>query len=92
MRTLLVAALFFAIANVHAEEMLFGDIEKGKVLHGRDCVACHDHGMYTRPNHLKSLPGLERQIELCSDNLKKDYSDDDQADLIIYLNDAYYKF
>ena len=84
--------LLFAVANVNAAELILGDATKGKALHNRDCVACHDNSVYTRPNRIKSLSGLEKRVQMCSTMLNKGYNENDQANIVKYLSDTYYKF
>ena len=92
MKILLAASLLFATNVAHSAELVLGDAAKGKQLHSQDCVACHDSSVYTRPDRIKSLSGLEQRVQMCSGMLNKGYSEDDQANLVKHLNDTYYKF
>lgn len=92
MKQILAIVLLCSISSAHAAELILGDAAKGKTLHNRDCVACHDSSVYTRPNRIKTLSGLEKRVQMCSSMLNKGYTDDDQANLVKYLNDTYYKF
>ncbi len=89
--SLLLAALLPLQAS--ADSILFGDYDKGSKLHKNSCTACHDSSTYTRKNRLVgSINGLEKRVALCSTMLKKNYSDDQQSDIVKFLNVDYYKF
>jgi cytochrome c5 len=92
MKILLAASLLLATTVAHSAELVLGDAAKGKQLHNQDCVACHDSSVYTRPDRIKSLSGLEQRVQMCSSMLNKGYTEDDQANLVKHLNDTYYKF
>lgn len=92
MKQILAIIFLFGISTTHAAELVLGDATKGKTLHNRDCVACHDSSVYTRPDRIKTLSGLEKRVQMCSSMLNKGYTDDDQANIVKYLNDNYYKF
>jgi cytochrome c len=92
MRIVLTLVAMFSVNVAQAAELILGDPVKGKELHNRDCVACHDSSVYTRPNRIKSLSGLEQQVQMCSNMLNKGYDEDAQANIVKYLNDSYYKF
>ena len=92
MKLVLTFLLFLGISTSQAAELILGDATKGKNLHNRDCVACHGSSVYTRPNRIKSLSGLEKRVQMCSNMLNKGYSEDDQANIVKHLNDSYYKF
>ena len=49
--------------------------------------------VYTRKDHrVKSIEGLIGQVNMCNQNLTRNYSDNQLNDLVKYLNDAFYKF
>ena len=77
----------------HAESMLLGDMAKGNKLHDAACTQCHGSEVYTRKDHrVKSIEGLIGQVNMCNQNLTRNYSDNQLNDLVKYLNDAFYKF
>lgn len=89
------ALLLVVLLPLHAsaDSILFGDYEKGSKLHKSSCTACHDSSTYTRKNRLVgTINGLEKRVALCSTMLKINYSDDQQSDVVKFLNDDYYKF
>jgi cytochrome c553 len=70
-----------------------GDASKGRQLHNANCTGCHDTDMYTRANRrISSIDGLERQVNACNHQLKKNFDKLEINDLVKYLNDSYYKF
>ncbi len=69
------------------------DIARGQSLVQQHCMACHDNGIYTRPNRrVTSLPGLQKQVRRCELSLGLKWFDDDINDVTAYLNDTFYKF
>jgi cytochrome c553 len=92
MKTVLALTLIICSTTAHSAELILGDASKGKQLHSQDCVACHDSSVYTRPDRIKSLSGLEQRVQMCSTMLNKGYTEDDQANIVRYLNDTHYKF
>ena len=76
------------------------DADRGAQLHAEQCVACHaarfgDGGneIYTRGNRrVSSLPGLQKQVNRCKNNLQIVWFDEDVADVVQYLNSTFYHF
>lgn len=95
--TLAFAPLLGAILTGAA---LAADIQRGETLHNSQCIACHaarfgNNGadIYTRPNHrVKDFAGLQRQVNMCKNNLQITWFDEDVADVVAYLNHQYYRF
>lgn len=91
-----------AAPGVQADNLtpLPGDPAKGKKLAQQKCSACHARmfggdgsGIYTRPNRrVKSIEGLMGQVAMCDRQLDTHLSDEDKNDIIIFLNQAYYRF
>lgn len=76
-----------------ADSLLFGDSKSGAKLHQNSCTACHGSEVYTRSDRkIKTINGLEARVETCSINLNTNYNDDQNSDIIKFLNDHYYKF
>jgi cytochrome c553 len=70
-----------------------GDASKGRQLHNANCTGCHDTDMYTRANRrISSSDALERQVNACNHQLKKNFDKLEVLDMVKYLNDNYYKF
>ncbi|MEZ5542808.1 MAG: cytochrome c [Pseudomonadota bacterium] len=69
------------------------DINRGQELQQENCMNCHDDGVYTRDNRkIGSLSALETQVRRCELTLGLQWFDEDVADVVAYLNDAFYKF
>jgi mono/diheme cytochrome c family protein len=85
----LVALLFAAGTGlVHA-----ADIGNGKQLQQKNCMSCHDDGMYTRENRKVTTPdGLTKQVRRCESTLGLQWFDEDVDDVSAYLNESFYKF
>lgn len=69
------------------------DLNRGQELQQENCMSCHDDGVYTRDNRkVNSLSALETQVRRCELTLGLQWFDEDVADVVGYLNDAFYKF
>jgi cytochrome c2 len=69
------------------------DTGHGQDLVNKHCTRCHDDGIYTREEHrVTTLNGLQNQVRRCDINLGLKWFDDDINDVVIYLNNQYYKF
>ncbi|TAM45068.1 MAG: hypothetical protein EPN55_09445 [Gammaproteobacteria bacterium] len=88
------ALLFLVILPATAPAaMLPGDAGRGQVLHDRQCTACHDSRVYTRPNRtVKTVEGLIGRVKLCNQQLGTKLQRDQLNDLVKYLDEAFYKF
>jgi mono/diheme cytochrome c family protein len=77
-----------------------GDPAVGKLLHDKDCVACHARRydgdatqIYLRPEHRVKTPAqLRAQVAYCNTQLGTGYFPDEEEHLATYLNSQYYKF
>lgn len=81
-------------APVRAETALLpGNAGNGKTLHTANCTACHDSSVYTRKDRkVASVEGLIGQVNGCNKQLGKNFSRDQINDIVLHLNEAYYKF
>ncbi|MDH4030332.1 MAG: cytochrome c [Chromatiales bacterium] len=69
------------------------DVQNGKRLHDERCMKCHDDSVYTRKDHfVTSKEALAKQVNRCALNTGAQWSDEDVADVVDYLNASYYKF
>ncbi len=69
------------------------DTGHGKSLQQENCMSCHDTAVYTRQDRkVTSLAGLDKQVRRCELSLGLKWFDEDVADVVAYLNDAFYKF
>jgi len=95
-------ALAFAslLGSAIAGPLLAADMQRGETLHNSQCIACHaarygNNGadIYTRANHrVQNFAGLQRQVNMCKNNLQITWFDEDVADVVEYLNHQYYHF
>ena len=69
------------------------DISHGKSLQQKNCMSCHDDGMYTRDNRrVSSLGGLKKQVKRCEQMLGLTWFDEDIEAVTEYLNSSYYHY
>lgn len=69
------------------------DAANGKTLVQDNCMSCHDNGVYTREDRkVTTADGLDKQVRRCELTLGLKWFDEDVADVVAYLNDAFYKF
>lgn len=99
MRTLLTAALLAASgAGAFAAEN--PDIQAGKALHDKQCVACHvqrwggdGSAAYTRADRkIKDAASLRQRVAMCSAQTGAKFFPEDEANVAAYLGRQYYKF
>lgn len=93
MKTTALAVFFSFISGVTQAALLPGDAAKGKALHDKQCVACHDSKVYTRADRrVKTVEGLIGQVKGCvrQTGAKLDSSQID--DVTKYLDESFYKF
>ncbi len=96
MKHLVIPALVLAYAAPAGA----ADIRHGQALHEAHCIRCHadlaggdGSGLYTRAERLVgNLPGLEKQVRFCRDNLGLTWFDEDVEDVSAFLNARYYRF
>lgn len=77
------------------------DLANGKNIDQQKCYACHakktgfSNGdmIYTRSDSkVKSIANLKRMVSLCNTELRLDLFPEDEADVVAYLNQQFYKF
>ena len=77
------------------------DLANGKTIDQQKCYACHakksgfSNGdmIYTRSDgKVKSLANLKRMVGLCNSELRLDLFPEDEADVVAFLNQQFYKF
>jgi mono/diheme cytochrome c family protein len=77
------------------------DLANGKNIDQQKCYACHakktgfGNGdmIYTRSDSkVKSIANLKRMVGLCNTELRLDLFPEDEADVVAYLNQQFYKF
>jgi mono/diheme cytochrome c family protein len=76
------------------------DLANGKNIDQQKCYACHakktgfGNGdmIYTRSDSkVKSIANLKRMVSLCNTELRLDLFPEDEADVVAYLNQQFYK-
>jgi CxxC motif-containing protein (DUF1111 family) len=69
------------------------DIKNGKKLQQKNCMSCHDDGMYTREDRfIKKLSSLRGQVQRCESTLGLTWFDEEIDDVTAYLNKQFYNF
>ncbi len=92
--------IFALLFTTMAHGFLIGDPSNGKVIHQEKCAACHigkfsgdGSEIYLRENRrIKTVEGLMAQVEFCDRQIKSGLNDDQINDLVMFLNESYYKF
>lgn len=72
----------------------------GQQLVEAHCIACHassyggdGSGIYTRDyRKVRSFPGLKAQVTNCNTMLNLKWFDDEEQQVVLYLNQRYYHF
>jgi cytochrome c2 len=97
----IISVIFILASTVIASPVFSADVNNGKALHQAKCYQCHAQKsgfgngeiIYTRvdrkvqdPAHLKFMVGM------CNTELRLDLFPEDEADLVAYLNQQFYKF
>ena len=77
------------------------DLANGKTIDQQKCYACHakksgfGNGdmIYTRSDSkVKSLANLKKMVGFCNSELRLDLFPEDEADVVAFLNQQFYKF
>jgi mono/diheme cytochrome c family protein len=90
--TLLLIALTLG-ANSALAALLPGDAAKGKAVHDKQCVSCHDSSVYTRADRrVKSPEALIGQVNGCVRQTGAKLDRGQINDLVNYLDESFYKF
>ena len=100
--------IFLRLISVIALSVLMGapvlaapDLANGKSIDQQKCYACHakksgfGNGdmIYTRSDSkVKSLANLKKMVGMCNTELRLDLFPEDEADVVAYLNQQFYKF
>ena len=101
----MIFARFFSIAVLWGLFTLSAiaapDLANGKNIDQQKCYACHakktgfGNGdmIYTRSDSkVKSVANLKKMVGLCNSELRLDLFPEDEADVVAYLNQQFYKF
>ena len=90
-KTLITLITLCLVATSHA--VLAADVKNGKKLQQKNCMKCHDDGMYTRDNRfIKKESSLRAQVQRCESTLDLTWFDEEVDDVTAYLNKSFYHF
>lgn len=93
MKTTLLAVTLSLLSGAANAALLPGDAAKGKALHDKQCVACHDNKVYTRSDRrVKTVEGLMGRVNGCVRQTGAKLDSKHIDDVIKYLNESFYKF
>jgi len=69
-----------------------GDPVRGEKVHAV-CLDCHGTGVYASPERkIKSLKALRKEVARWGDYYSPALSEQDNEDVVVYLNTHFYKF
>ncbi len=77
------------------------DVQNGKALHQAKCYQCHAEKsglgngdiIYTRLDRkAKDLAKVKSMVSMCNTELRLDLFPEDEADLVAYINQQFYKY
>jgi len=99
MKQRLLTASFFALATFTASAA-DNTLQSGKTLVEIHCISCHassfggdGSGIYTREyRKVRSFNGLKAQVTNCNTMLNLKWFDDEEQQVVQYLNHTYYHF
>lgn len=99
MKLRLLTAWFCALAILPASAAE-NTLQAGKKLVDTQCISCHassyggdDSGIYTREyRKVRSFNGLKAQVTNCNTMLNLKWFDDEEQQVVQYLNHTYYHF
>ncbi len=92
---------FMFLSSMIASTSMAADVNHGKTLHQAKCYQCHAEKsglgngdvIYTRADRkVKDPARLKFMVSMCNTELRLDLFPEDEADLVAYLNQQFYKF
>ncbi len=95
------ALSFIFFNSMVASTSMAADVNHGKTLHQAKCYQCHAEKsglgngdiIYTRADRkVKDPARLKFMVSMCNTELRLDLFPEDEADLVAYLNQQFYKF
>jgi cytochrome c2 len=93
MKTSVLFVALLAAAGAAQAAFLPGDATKGKAIIDKQCVACHDSSVYTRPDRrVQSVEGLIGQVNGCVRQTGVKLDRQQINDVVKYLDESYYHF
>ena len=89
-RRLVLLALVFATLAVVA---VAADVDRGRALYESRCYECHSPAAHLRPSHVAGdFYEIRAWVRRWNENLALEWSDEDVADVTVFLNNAYYRY
>ncbi len=89
----LISAFVTTTVLAASQTVVATDINLGKSLQQKNCMSCHDDGIYSREDRrVTSSDALRAQVQRCETNLNLQWFPEDVDAVIEYLNTSYYKF
>jgi cytochrome c2 len=97
----IISASFILASTVIASPAFSADVNNGRALHKAKCYQCHAEKsglgngdiIYTRADRKVQDPArLKFMVSMCNTELRLDLFPEDEADLVAYLNQQFYKF
>lgn len=86
------AAVALMLTGCTASSSSKGDPVRGEKVHAV-CLDCHGTGVYTSAERkIKSLKALRKEVARWGDYYNPALSEQDNADVVAYLNTNFYKF
>lgn len=88
LKTLFIATTFSTLSFA-------ADTESGKEVYEEDCLSCHNSSVFTRPSEerkVNDLETLKKQVHSCVTATEASWFDEDEENVVAYLNEAFYKF
>ena len=92
---------FIAAISLVSNGTYAADVNNGKTLHQSKCYQCHAEKsglgngdiIYTRSDRkVKDANRLKAMVSMCNTQLRLDLFPEDEADVVAYLNQQFYKF
>jgi mono/diheme cytochrome c family protein len=98
MKPFAIIAVLTLVTNAYAADKV--ELQAGEKLVKTHCISCHassyggdGSGIYTREyRKVRSLNGLKAQVTNCNTMLNLKWFDDDEQQVVQYLNHTYYHF
>ena len=101
LKKIIINTSFALAAGLLCHVSYAADVNNGKTLHQAKCYQCHAEKsglgngdlIYTRSDRkVKDANRLKSMVSMCNTQLRLDLFPEDEADLVAYLNQQFYKF
>ena len=89
---LIVTVALLAGCSASSSNTPTGDPVRGEKVHAA-CLDCHGEGLYASPERkIKTLKSLRKEVARWGDYYSPALSEQDNEDVVVYLNTHFYKF